>query len=113
MEQCLFCKIVAGKIPAEVVYRDNSVVAFKDINPQAPVHLLVIPVNHIERLTDKGASDGEMLSQIFAVIARLAEDLGLEKGFRVVANCGDDAGQTVPHIHFHVLGKRRLNWPPG
>ncbi|GAB1354560.1 MAG TPA: histidine triad nucleotide-binding protein [Candidatus Rifleibacterium sp.] len=113
MEQCLFCKIVDGKIPAEIVYRDDSVVAFKDINPQAPVHVLVIPVKHVAKLTDPAASDGKMLSQIFATIARLAGELGLEKGFRVVANCGDEAGQTVHHIHFHVLGKRRLNWPPG
>lgn len=113
MEQCLFCKIVAGKIPAEIVYRDDSVVAFKDINPQAPVHLLVIPVSHVAKLTDPGAADGKMLSQIFAVIAGLATEHGLEEGFRVVANCGDNAGQTVPHIHFHVLGKRRLTWPPG
>ncbi len=113
MEQCLFCKIVAGKIPAEIVYRDDSVVAFKDINPQAPVHLLVIPAGHVAKLTDPAAADGKMLSQIFAVITRLADEHGLEEGFRVVANCGDDAGQTVPHIHFHVLGKRRLTWPPG
>jgi len=113
MEQCLFCKIVAGKIPANIVYRDDDVVAFKDINPQAPVHMLVIPVGHVEKLTDKGASDGKMLAKVFSTIARLADEQGLEKGFRVVANCGDDAGQTVPHIHFHVLGKRRLTWPPG
>lgn len=109
----MFCKIVAGKIPADIVYRDDSVVVFKDINPQAPVHLLVIPVQHIETLTAEGASDGKMLSQVFSVIGRLAGEHGLENGFRVVANCGEDAGQTVPHLHFHVLGRRRLHWPPG
>ncbi|NCB39368.1 MAG: histidine triad nucleotide-binding protein [Erysipelotrichia bacterium] len=113
MEQCLFCKIVAGEIPADVVYHDDSVVAFRDINPQAPVHLLVIPVQHIDRLTSEAASDGKMLSQVFSVIARLAREHGLEKGFRVVSNCGEDAGQTVPHLHFHVLGRRCLHWPPG
>lgn len=113
MEQCLFCKIVAGKVPADIVYRDDSVVAFKDINPQAPVHLLVIPVQHVDKLTAEGASDGKMLSQVFSVIARLAHEHGLDKGFRVVSNCGEEAGQTVPHLHFHVLGKRCLHWPPG
>lgn len=109
----MFCKIVAGKIPADIVYRDDSVVAFKDVNPQAPVHLLVVPGQHIERLTSSGASDGKMLSQIFSTITRLAQEQGLDNGFRVVANCGEDGGQTVPHLHFHVLGKRRLHWPPG
>lgn len=113
MSDCLFCKIVEGEIPADIIYRDENVVAFKDINPQAPVHVLVIPVRHIGRLTDPEASDGKVLSAIFSTIQKLAAELKLEQGFRVVANCGPEAGQTVYHIHFHVLGKRSLNWPPG
>ncbi len=113
MEQCLFCRIVAGEIPAEIVHRDENVVVFKDINPQAPVHLLAIPTKHIARLTQPEAADGVMLSQIFSVIQKMATGEGLDEGFRVVANCGDNAGQTVHHLHFHILGKRCLSWPPG
>lgn len=113
MSDCLFCKIIEGNIPAEIVYRDDNVVAFKDINPQAPVHLLVIPVKHIDRLTNPEAADGKVLGAVFSAIQKLAEEMQLEKGFRVVTNCGPEAGQTVYHIHFHVLGKRALNWPPG
>jgi histidine triad (HIT) family protein len=113
MSDCLFCKIIEGKIPAEIVYRDEDVVAFKDINPQAPVHLLVIPVKHIDRLTSPEAADGKVLGAVFSAIQKLAKEMQLENGFRVVANCGPEAGQTVYHIHFHVLGKRTLNWPPG
>jgi histidine triad (HIT) family protein len=110
---CLFCKIVKGEIPADIVHRDDQVVAFRDISPQAPVHILVIPVKHIASLTEPEASNGEMLSKIFAVIQKIAADMKLDKGFRVVTNCGSDGGQTVDHIHFHVLGKRSLTWPPG
>jgi len=113
MEQCLFCKIVAGEIPADIVYRDENVLVFKDINPQAPVHLLAIPVKHIPRLTSPEAVDGSMLSQMFSVIQKMANEHGLEEGFRVVTNCGDNAGQTVAHLHFHILGRRCLSWPPG
>ncbi|GAB4282813.1 MAG: HIT domain-containing protein [Candidatus Rifleibacteriota bacterium] len=113
MNDCLFCKIIAGKIPAEIVYRGENVVAFKDINPQAPVHILVIPTKHIEKLTDPEANDGRMLSEIFSAIQKIAAENDLEKGFRVVTNCGAEAGQTVFHLHFHVLGKRPLTWPPG
>ena len=113
MEQCLFCRIVAGEIPAEIVYRDENAVVFKDINPQAPVHLLVIPVRHIARLTDPEAADGTMLAQVFTVIQKMAADHGLEEGFRVVTNCGENAGQTVQHLHFHILGRRCMSWPPG
>jgi len=113
MSDCLFCKIVEGKIPAEIIYRDEKVLAFKDINPQAPFHSLVIPTRHIDRLTSKEAANGELLSAIFSAIQKIADQHKLENGFRVVSNCGPDAGQTVFHIHFHVLGKRSLNWPPG
>lgn len=109
----MFCKIIEGKIPADIVYRDENVIAFKDINPQAPVHLLVIPVQHIDSLAADGADDPKMLSNVFSVIRMLAQEHALEHGFRVVANCGEDGGQTVGHLHFHVLGKRVLSWPPG
>lgn len=109
----MFCKIIDGTVPADIVYRDENVVAFRDINPQAPVHILVIPVKHVASLTSPEATDGKMLTEVFSTIQKIAADNGLEKGFRVVANCGEDGGQTVHHIHFHVLGKRILTWPPG
>lgn len=108
MENCLFCKIIEGKIPSEIVYKDDSVVAFKDINPQAPVHLLVVPRKHIQCAADPEASDGKMLSAVFAAIAKLAKENKLDKGFRIINNCGADGGQTVPHLHFHLLGGRAL-----
>ncbi len=109
----MFCKIIDGKIPADIVYRDENVIAFKDINPQAPVHLLVIPVQHIDKLTDEAAKNGKMLESVFSVVSRLALEHNLEQGFRVVINCGENGGQTVGHLHFHVLGKRVMSWPPG
>lgn len=109
----MFCKIIDGKIPADIVYRDENVVAFRDINPQAPVHLLVIPVQHIDKLTDEAAKNGKMLESVFSVVGKLAQENNLEQGFRVVINCGENGGQTVGHLHFHVLGKRVMSWPPG
>jgi histidine triad (HIT) family protein len=114
MSDCLFCGIVEGKIKGEIVYRDNSIVAFKDINPKAPVHILIVPTKHITTLLDLQEEDKEIVGEIFAVANRLAEQQGISKsGFRVVANCGAGAGQTVFHIHFHLLGGRSLSWPPG
>jgi histidine triad (HIT) family protein len=114
MSDCLFCGIVEGKIKGEIVYRDNSIVAFKDINPKAPVHILIVPTKHIATLLDLQEEDKEIVGEIFAVANRLAEQQGISKdGFRVVANCGAGAGQTVFHIHFHLLGGRSLSWPPG
>lgn len=113
MSDCLFCKIVNGEIPAEIVYRDENVVAFKDVNPQAPVHVLVIPVKHIDKLTSSEATDGKMLAEVFSVIQKIAADMKLDEGFRVVSNCGPAGGQTVFHLHFHVMGKRAMTWPPG
>lgn len=110
---CLFCKIVQGAIPAKIIYRDDQVVAFHDINPQAPVHFLVVPVKHVAGLNEPAASDGAMLSSVYATVRKLAGDQGLNNGYRVVANCGSDGGQTVSHLHFHVLGKRPMAWPPG
>jgi histidine triad (HIT) family protein len=114
MSDCLFCGIVEGKIKGEIVYRDNSVVAFKDINPKAPVHILIVPVKHIATLLDLEDEDQELVGEIFSVANRLAEQQGISQdGFRVVANCGAGAGQTVFHMHFHLLGGRHFSWPPG
>ncbi len=114
MENCLFCKIADGQIPAKVVYQDENVVAFEDINPQAPHHILLIPRRHIASMAKLTADDGPMLAQVFTVAAKLARDLGLEEsGYRFVTNVGPDAGQSVFHLHFHLLGGRKLGWPPG
>ncbi|PTX64857.1 histidine triad (HIT) family protein [Melghirimyces profundicolus] len=114
MSDCIFCKIVKGDVPSEKVYEDESVLAFKDIHAQAPVHLLVIPKAHIPSVRELGEKDGALLGRIFSTINRLAEENGLaERGFRIVNNCGEEGGQTVHHIHFHLLGGRSLTWPPG
>ena len=110
---CLFCKITAGEIPCKKVYEDDQVLAFYDVDPQAPVHFLVIPKAHIASPADITPENSAVVARIFAVIARLARELGLEKGYRVVTNCGADGGQSVPHLHFHVLAGRSLAWPPG
>ncbi len=108
MENCLFCKIINGEIPSSIVYKDDDVVAFKDINPQAPVHILVVPRKHIVSAAEKDASDGKMLSAVFSAIAKIAKENKLDNGFRIINNCGADGGQTVPHLHFHILGGRAL-----
>lgn len=113
MEDCLFCKIAAGQIPSKRLYEDDRVLAFYDIDPQAPVHFLVVPKKHIASPAALTEEDGELVGHIYAVIAGLAAKLGLEGGYRVVANSGDDAGQSVHHLHFHVLAGRSLAWPPG
>lgn len=113
MDDCLFCKIAAGQIPANKLYEDDQVLAFYDIDPQAPVHFLVIPKAHIASPARITAENSAVVAHVFEVIARLAGELGLENGYRVVANCGADGGQSVPHLHFHVLAKRSLAWPPG
>ena len=113
MTDCLFCKIAAGDVPSDSVYRSDAVVAFRDINPGAPTHLLVIPVQHIASAADLGAGEGLLLAEIFEVMAGLAKSEGLDNGWRVVTNVGADGGQTVPHLHFHLLGGRQMAWPPG
>lgn len=113
MDDCLFCKIVAGDIPATVVGETERSLAFKDINPAAPTHLLVIPREHIASLAELGPGQGELLDDLFGLLASLADSNGLDGGFRVVTNVGSDGGQTVPHLHFHLLGGRSLGWPPG
>jgi histidine triad (HIT) family protein len=113
MNDCLFCKIIRGEIPAESLYQDEVVVAFRDINPQAPVHVLIVPKQHVADLMEPDAAQGALLSGVYRAVQKLAVQLGLESGFRVVANCGKDGGQTVYHIHFHLLGRRTMAWPPG
>lgn len=113
-DNCLFCKIAAGKIPSTVVYQDDTVFAFADINPQAPHHVLFIPRDHIASMSDLKPEDGPTLAAIYTVAAKVARDLGLEeRGYRFVTNVGPDAGQSVFHLHFHLLGGRKLAWPPG
>ncbi len=114
MENCLFCKIAAGQIPSKIVYQDEDVVAFEDINPQAPHHVLIIPRRHIASIPDLTLEDGPVLARIFMTAAKLAHDMGIdESGYRFVTNVGPDAGQSVFHLHFHLLGGRRLGWSPG
>lgn len=113
MSDCLFCRIAQGEIPARKVFEDDDVVVFHDLHPQAPVHALVIPRRHIAALKDAGSGDGELLGRLLLAAGRAARDLGIEAGYRVVNNCGAPAGQSVFHIHLHVLGGRDMNWPPG
>ena len=114
MSDCLFCRIIAGEIPGAIAYRDDRVVAIRDINPQAPMHLLVLPVRHIATLNDLSDADDGLVGEMVRRAARLAAEHGYaERGYRTVFNCNADAGQTVFHIHLHVLGGRRLGWPPG
>lgn len=108
MENCLFCKIINGDIPSSKVYEDEKCYAFKDINPQAPVHILVVPKAHIASVDEITASNSEYVARIFEVIPEIAKAAGLTNGYRVVSNCGDDACQTVKHLHFHIIGGRQL-----
>ena len=114
MSQCLFCRIAAGEIPANILYSDEDVLAFRDINPQAPLHALVIPRKHIATINDLPADDAALVGKLFLAAKQVAKEAGYaEDGYRVVMNCGLDAGQTVFHIHLHVLAGRALSWPPG
>ena len=108
MSDCLFCKIVAGDIPSTKVYEDETVLAFRDIAPQAPTHILVIPKAHIASVAEITGENSGVVAHIFEVIPQIAAKEGLTNGYRVVSNCGSDAGQTVPHLHFHILGGREL-----
>jgi histidine triad (HIT) family protein len=110
---CLFCKIAAGEIPARKLYEDDQVVAFHDIAPQAPVHFLVIPKKHIRTLTELTEGDKALVGHIAYTAQRLAAEQGCDEGFRLVMNCNEQGGQTVYHIHMHVLGQRQMHWPPG
>lgn len=112
--ECLFCRIAAAEVPADIVAEDELVVAFRDISPKAPTHVLLIPREHVTSAADLGEQHAEVLGRLFAMAARVARDAGVvERGFRLVTNAGRGAGQSVPHLHFHLLGGRSLGWPPG
>lgn len=110
---CIFCKIANGEIPTTKVYEDDTVVAFNDMTPQAPVHILIIPKQHIASVAELNESNCAVVAHIFEVAARLGKELGLENGYRIVNNCGEDGGQTVQHLHFHFMGGRQFGWPAG
>lgn len=111
---CIFCKIAAGRIPSKKVYEDDLILAFHDIAPQAPLHILIIPKKHYSTILDIENDDKELIGRIFWVANKIAKDMGFhEKGFRIVVNCNRDGGQTVFHLHFHLLAGRMMHWPPG
>jgi histidine triad (HIT) family protein len=114
MDNCLFCKIVRGEIPSAKVYEDDKILAFRDINPEAPVHILIIPKKHIGSVNDLEQEDSELIGHIFIKAKAIAKEQQIdESGYRIVNNCGNHGGQTVNHIHYHLLGGRVLHWPPG
>lgn len=111
---CIFCKIAEGEIPSKKLYEDEKAIAFHDISPEAPIHFLVIPKKHIKSVNEVNEENANIISHIFLVINKLVKELNIaETGYRIVNNCGKDGGQTVDHMHFHVLGQRELKWPPG
>ena len=110
---CLFCKIVNGDIPCGKVYEDEKVLAFRDIEPQAPTHILIIPKEHIKSAAEITSENSAVIAHIFEVAVKIAKDEGLDDGYRIVNNCGDNAGQTVKHLHFHLMGGRAFTWPAG
>ncbi len=110
---CLFCKIIAGEIPSSKVYEDDTVFAFRDIEPQAPVHVLIVPKEHIASANEINENNSGVVAHIFEVAAKIAKSEGLTDGYRIVNNCGDSAGQTVKHLHFHLMGGREFTWPAG
>ena len=114
MEDCLFCKMVSGEIKPDVLYENDDVLAFRDINPQAPVHILIIPKRHVSTLNDLGEGDTEMIGKLFLAAKNVAAQEGIdEAGYRTLINCNEQGGQVVFHIHLHLLGGRRMGWPPG
>ena len=114
MSDCLFCKIVAGDIPGDIVLRTDKTVAFRDVNPQAPTHVLVVPIEHITNAADLSHGHGDLLSDLFDTANRVAQQEGVaETGYRLVFNVGEDALNSVPHLHLHVVGGRKMGWPPG
>jgi histidine triad (HIT) family protein len=111
--ECLFCRIARHEIPADVLREDATVLAFRDVNPQAPTHVLVIPKAHIASIAELGRTDGDLLAALVATASDIADEEGLSRGWRLVTNVGPDAGQSVHHLHLHLLGGRHLSWPPG
>ncbi|MCR6513496.1 MAG: histidine triad nucleotide-binding protein [Clostridium chrysemydis] len=113
MTDCIFCKIIKGEIPSKKIYEDDLVYAFYDINPEAPIHFLVVPKEHIQGANDITEENSKYIAHIFLVINKIASELGIrEGGYRIINNCGEDGGQTVNHIHFHVMGGKKMKWPP-
>lgn len=113
MQDCIFCKIGRKEIPSTVVYEDDQLLAFRDLNPVAPVHVLIIPKVHLDSLDGVTAEHGPLMSHLMGTVQGIAKSLGLEGGYRLVSNCGPDGGQTVGHLHFHLVGGRPMQWPPG
>lgn len=113
MDDCIFCKIIAGEIPSTKVFENDDVLAFRDINPAAPFHVVIIPKRHIASTMEITPENSRLVAKVFEAAAAIAREQKLEKGFRIVNNCGEDGGQTVGHIHFHMLAGRTLAWPPG
>lgn len=113
MSDCLFCKIIDGEIPSRKVYEDDKILAFHDVDPQAPVHVLIIPKKHIPSIDEVTEDDRDILAYIMLKVKDIAAEMGLSNGYRLVNNCGEDGLQTVQHLHFHLLGKRKMTWPPG
>lgn len=113
MSDCIFCRIVSGEIPSQKAYEDEWIYAFHDLEPQAPVHVLIVPKKHLDSLDDATLDDQALLGHLLLKVKEIAESLGLENGYRLVANTGADGMQSVKHFHFHLLGKRRMLWPPG
>lgn len=113
MKDCLFCKILKGEIPSTKIYEDEYVYAFKDIDPQAPFHAIVIPKTHIESADEITSENSAAVAKVFEAVAKISKAENLENGYRIVNNCGKDGGQTVNHMHFHLLARRNLAWPPG
>lgn len=110
---CVFCKIISGDIPSSKVYEDEWVVAFKDLEPQAPVHVLIVPKEHIASAVEITAENSFLIAKVFEAVAKIAKEMDLKDGFRIVNNCGEKAGQTVMHIHFHMMAGREFTWPAG
>lgn len=115
MSDCIFCKIANGEIKTDFIYEDETVVAFRDLNPQAPEHILIVPKKHVAKIIDFTEDDKTLAAHIFVdVVPKIAKKINVdEKGFRIVINTGDDGGQTVPHLHVHLIGGRKMTWPPG
>lgn len=110
---CIFCKIIAGEIPSKKVFENEHLLAFYDIAPQAPVHIVIIPKTHISSMDELCEENASVVAEIFKAVSHLSKELKLEKGYRVVCNCGEEGGQTVGHLHYHLLAGRNLSWPPG
>lgn len=113
MEDCIFCKLANGEIPTDMVYEDDRIACFRDADPQAPVHILMVPKRHIPSLDDLTEEDSDLLGYMMIKIKDIAAGEGLKNGYRAVINCGEDGQQTVKHLHIHILGKRKMTWPPG